>query len=391
MASFSGPTLCTVRSDLHGTLPGGAAVPLHRLRAPDGSGASVSGLGAAVTEVRVPDRDGRLANVVLAHPSLDGYRTNAAYLGAIVGRTAGRIGGARLPWRGRELRLPANEGPNQLHGGPDGFHRRLWRTAGAQADAREAAVELELVSPDGDQGHPGRLTVRARIAWTVRHELRIELRWHSDQEALANLTHHGTWNLTGEGRGTVDEHRLRIAAARTAELGPGLVATGRTVPVAGTALDLRSTVRLGDLTPSAHPQLALAGGLDHPYLLDDARSGAAPDRGAPSPATEPPAVAWLLDPESGRTLTVRTCEPCLQAYAGGGLDGSVVGPSGQPYGPRAGLALEPQRRPLALAPDDGTVRPGSDGASVTVFALGVVDGADVDDGSARSLLPCDPS
>ena len=238
---------CAVRTDRFGS--GSGSVPRHRLSAPDGSGATVIELGAAVTEVLVPDREGRCANVTLAHRAPDGYRTNRAYLGAVVGRTAGRIGGARYRLGDRSVALPENEGPNHLHGGPDGWHARRWRTVATGSDARSAWVEAVLDSPDGDQGHPGRAEALVRYEWTVGHELHVRIRVRADAPSLANPTHHATWNLAGEGRGTVHDHRLSVAADAVAEAAPDLVATGRRFAVAGTPFDLRRPRPIGSVAP----------------------------------------------------------------------------------------------------------------------------------------------
>ncbi len=352
---------CALRTERYG--PASDPAPCHRLSAPDGSGVRVIETGAAWVEVLVPDREGRLANVTLAHRAPRAYRTNRAYLGAVVGRTAGRIGGARYELDGRRVALPANEGRHHLHGGPDGWHRRRWRTVARGSDASSAWVEMALASPDGDQGHPGRAEVRVRYAWTVRHELLVHIRVRADAPLIANPTHHATWNLAGEGRGSVHGHRLSVAADAVAETASDRVATGRRRSLDGSSLDLRRPRTIGSVVPDAPPLAAFPGDVDHAFLLEDGGV-----EGVPGLARE---AAFLEEPASGRTLTVRTGEPCLQVYTGSGLDGSAVGPSGAPYPRGAGVALEPQRLPLAFDPDGWTVRPGEERSWSAAFAFGV--------------------
>jgi aldose 1-epimerase len=353
-----------VRTAPFGATGDGRAVTRIDLNGADGSGVALLDLGAAVTEVRVPDRHGHLANVVLGHAGLAGYLANAPYFGVIVGRCANRIAGAAFHLDGRVHRLPANEGRNQLHGGPDGFHARVWmldRVAVAAADDR-AGVTLRLVSDDGDQGYPGRVEVAATIAWTARHELDILLEATCDAPTLVNLAHHGYWNLAGEGAGSVDDHRLTVGAAAFLPVDGELLPTGELRPVEGTPFDLRDGRRLGDVVRADDPQVAGARGVDHCFVLD--RAGA--ERGQLVEA------AVLHEPASGRTLRLSTTEPGLQVYAAGYLDGAIVGPSGRRYRQGDGLALEPQGFPDAVhRPEFPSVvlRPGETYRQRSVFAF----------------------
>lgn len=353
-----------VRTDPYGTTPDGRRVTRVELRAPDGSGVDLLDLGAAVVAVRVPDRHGALANVVLAHRELAGYLANAPYFGVVVGRCANRIGGAAITLDGRRHALAPNEGRNQLHGGPDGFHARVWALdpAATLADDERAAVTLRLTSADGDQGYPGRLEAAATVAWTARHELDLTLEARADAPTPVNLAHHGYWNLAGEGSGTVDDHRLTVRADAYLPVDGELLPTGELRPVAATPFDLRAGARLGDVLRADDPQVAGAKGVDHCFVLD--RTGAVPG--------EPAEAAVVHDPGSGRTLRILTTEPGLQVYASGYLDGSIVGASGRRYRQGDGLALEPQRFPDALRhPHFPSVvlRPGEVYRQRSVFAL----------------------
>jgi aldose 1-epimerase len=353
-----------VRTDPYGTAADGRAVTRTHLRAPDGSGVALLDLGAAVTEVRVPDAHGALANVVLAHRDLAGYLANAPYFGVVVGRCANRIGGAAFDLDGRRHALAANEGRNQLHGGPGGFHARVWslEEGATVADDERAAVTLRLVSEDGDQGYPGRLEAAVTIAWTAQHELDLTFEARADAPTPVHLAHHGYWNLAGEGSGTVDGHHLTVRAEAYLPVDAEHLPTGELRPVAGSPFDLRRPTRLGDVLRADDPQVAGAQGIDHCFVLD---------RGdVPSDALVEAAV--LHDPGSGRTLRVRTTEPGLQVYAGGYLDGALVGASGRRYRQGDGLALEPQRFPDALRHrhfPSVVLRPGAVYRQRSVFAL----------------------
>jgi len=356
-----------VRTSEFGSTEDGRAVTRVDLIAPDGSGVSLLDLGAAVLEVRVPDREGRLANVVLGHRELVGYLANTPYFGVIVGRCANRIGGAAFELDGRAHRLTANEGRNQLHGGPGGFHARVWELdrAALEADEARAGATLRLVSEDGDQGYPGRVEVAVTLTWSAQRELEVALEARCDAATVVSLAHHGYWNLAGEGQGSVDDHRLTVRADAYLPVGEDLLPTGELRPVAGTAFDLREGRRLGDVLRADDSQLARGHGLDHCFVLDVAATV----------ADEPHEAVVLEHPASGRTLRVVTTEPGMQVYAGGYLDGAIVGRSGRRYRQGDGLALEPQRFPDAVhQPHFPSVvlRPGEVYRQRSVFALAVV-------------------
>ena len=353
-----------VRTGPFGTAPDGRRITRTHLLAPDGSGVALLDLGVAVTEVRAPDARGALANVVLGHRDLAGYLANGPYFGVVVGRCANRIGGAAIALDGRRYQLAPNEGRNQLHGGPDGFHARVWTLdEGATiADDERAAVTLRLVSEDGDQGYPGRLEAAVTVAWTADHELDLTFEARTDAPTVVNLAHHGYWNLAGEGSGTVDGHRLTVRAEAYLPVDAEHLPSGELRPVAGSPFDLRGAPRLGDVLRTDDPQVAGAKGIDHCFVLE--RGDAAAD--------ELIEAAVVHDPGSGRTLHVRTTEPGLQVYAGGYLDGVLVGASGRRYRQGDGLALEPQRFPDALRhPHFPSVvlRPGEVYRQRSVFAL----------------------
>ena len=299
--------------------------------------ATVIAHGARLVRMMVPDRDGRTADVVLGFDRLAGYLASDAYFGATCGRYGNRIGGAAFTLDGVRHALSVNEPPNHLHGGADGFDRRIWRAVVEEADN---AVTFMLVSPDGDQGYPGTLTATTRYRLTADGVLDIEMTAASDRPTVVNLVHHSYWNLGGHGSGSglgdVRGHRLAVRGGFTTPVGPDLIPTGEVRPVDGTAFDLRGGIDLGGVDLGAALERAGGFGFDHNWCLE-----------GPAGTLRP--AAWLEHPASGRRMELETDQPGLQVYSGGYLGarsgGQVVGKGGQTYGPFAGLALETQRFP----------------------------------------------
>ncbi|WP_298585233.1 aldose epimerase family protein [uncultured Kocuria sp.] len=310
-----------------GTLPDGREVTVHTLTSPGGPVLRILDLGATVQALHLPDRAGGPGtNVVLGHPDAAGCAAPPeAFLGAVVGRHANRIAGARFDLDGRTVDLEPNEGGNSLHGGPDGFHRRTWQVVDAGPDR----LVLELASPDGDQGFPGELTVRA--AYTVTGDsVALDLEARTDAPTVVNPASHVYLNLAGEGAGTIEDHRLTVAADHYLPVDRDGLPTGGLVPVAGTPLDLTAPARLGERIRAEHPHLAAVGGIDHSFHL----------RG-----TGLRAAARVEHPASGRSVELWTDRPALQVYTGNALDGAITGTGGRAYRRGAGLALEPQCHP----------------------------------------------
>ncbi|MFN8221668.1 MAG: aldose epimerase family protein [Gaiellales bacterium] len=339
-----------------GLLPDGTPVTRFRLTAADGLSVGVVPFGASVTDVSLPADEG-FVQVALGLPDAAAYAVgNRPYLGSTIGRFAGRIGGAAFTLDGERFTLPANDGPNCLHGGVPGFARRLWAVVAGD----RARLELRHVSPDGEEGFPGKLVADLAIS-VAPGELRLDFTATCDRATVVNLTNHTYWNLAGEGSGSVGEHLLTVAADRVLACDEANLPTGEVLPLTGSALDLRAPTRLRERFESGEPAIARAGGLDHTFVLADA------------PRAEPVLAAVLVDPASERRLEVRTTEPALQVYTGNDLDGTLVGVGGRPYGRHAGIALEPQRLPdsPSHASFPSTVlRPGETYRSTTIFAFG---------------------
>lgn len=343
-----------------GTLPGGEAAELFVLRNASGAEVRVTGYGGVIVSVRVPDRQGRLGDVVLGHDTLAGYVADDAYFGALIGRCANRIRGGRFVLDGTEHALPVNNGANHLHGGPRGFHKHAWAAETRSAEDG-AAVVLTRTSPDGEEGYPGTVQARVTYRWTDRCELVVDYEAETDRATPVNLTQHTYFNLSADATRDVLGHVLRIAAEGFTPVDATLIPTGEIAPVAGTPFDFRTPLPIGARVEAADEQLAHAGGYDHNFVLVG-------EAGALKRA------ARVHDAGSGRTLELHTTEPGVQFYSGNFLDGSVVGKGGVAYAHRTAFCLEPQHFPDAPnqpAFPSVILRPGQRYASRTVYRFGV--------------------
>jgi len=311
---------------LFGTAPDGA--PVHRYTI--GSGLlelEILDLGAALHKLHVTCPDGVRRNVVLGHPTVEGQLASKAYIGSTVGRYANRIAGGRFTLDGAEYRLAVNDGPNTLHGGPDGFDRRLWELV----EHTPSRAVFGLASPDGDQGYPGRVEVTA--AYTVSDDtVVLEYTARTDAPTIVSLTNHAYFNLDGEDAGAIDGHTLTLPSLGYTPSRPDLIPTGEIADVDGTPFDLRKGPALGGVIRTPDPQIVVAQGIDHNFVV--------PGEGKRLAAT-------LQSRQSGLTLTVHTDCPGVQVYTGNMLDGTIVGTSGALYRQGAGICLETQHYPDA--------------------------------------------
>lgn len=337
-------------------------VDVHRfvLTNPGGVTARILDLGGVIQSLDAPDRDGDHKNVVLGFPTLDGYVANnrpdagRVFFGALIGRYANRIAGAAFTLDGVEHRVTANENGNSLHGGVTGFDTYVWE-ASTFTDDGGAGVRLTHVSPDGDQGFPGRVAVV--VVYRLDAENRLSITYHAETDAptVVNLTNHTYWNLAGEGSGDVHDHLLTIRAGSYCPVDDKLIPTGLPAPVGGTPFDFREPTPIGARIEAQDPQLRIGHGYDHNWVLD-----------------EPGFAARAQDLGSGRTLTVRTTEPGLQFYSGNFLSPALIGTSGRPYRRGAGFALEAQHFPDSPNRPDfpsTVLRPGETYHQETVYEL----------------------
>jgi aldose 1-epimerase len=304
-----------------GVLSDGRTATAVRLARPGGLVLDLLDYGAIVRGLSVPSAGGRV-ETVLGLSSLAEYEADRSYHGCVVGRCANRIAGAHFTIDGQGFDVAANEGPNCLHGGPLGFSRRLWRFVEAAEDGRSAALAYD--SADGEEGFPGR--VRARVVFALEAADTLTIAWEAetDRPTPVNLTHHLYFNLSGEPSRPALDHTLAIAAGHITPVRPDLIPTGELMAVDGTPFDLRTPRRLGEVLAQRHPQLAIAGGIDHNWALD-AGAGAA---------------VVLRSPGSGLSLSLSTDQPGIQVYSGQGLK--------PPFAAHGGIALEPQGFPDAV-------------------------------------------
>jgi aldose 1-epimerase len=317
----------------YGRLPDGRVV--HEYTLDNGLGLKLTAitLGGIVTGLWVPDAQGLRGNVVLGFDNLDDYVHRNPSFGIIVGRYGNRIAGARFELDGETHTLGRNDGPNCLHGGNEGFGHRLWQAepVGPRADEAEALL-FTYTSPHGEQGFPGELTVNVRYSLgATENTWRIDYEATTDRATVVNLTHHDYFNLAGQG--SVLRHRLTIPASRYSEVDTHLIPL-RHASVDGTPFDFRTASPIVARIRQAHPQLLLAKGYDHNWLLDGALNA---DGLRPA--------ATLEDPHSGRSMEVLTSEPAMQFYSGNFLDGSLAGHEGRVYRQGDGLCLETQHNP----------------------------------------------
>ena len=299
--------------------------------------------GAIVLQLRVPDRQGRIANVNLGFESLDGYLQRHPYFGATVGRFCNRIAGGQFSLDGKTYTLAKNNGPNHLHGGVAGFDKQLWKAEPVKtSDA--VGVRFSRQSPDGEEGYPGCVDVSVLYTLNNRNELLVDFTATTDQPTPLNLTNHNYWNLAGAGNGSILDHELEIAADQYVATNDQLIPTGKLNAVANTPLDFRMPHRLGERIRQI---VADPVGYDHCYVLRPAADrqplpAASPAAPNPNGAAALRFAARVTDRQSGRVMEVYTTQPGLQLYSGNFLDGSAGNGGYKQY---EGFCLETQHFP----------------------------------------------
>jgi aldose 1-epimerase len=349
----------SVSRAVYGRTPEGASVDVFTLTNANGLEVRAITYGAYVVSLRTPDRQGRLDDVVLGFDTLEGYLKSGSHMGSVVGRYGNRIANARFTLDGKTYPLAANDGVNHLHGGVKGFDRHVW--AGEEVrQGDDVGVRFTLVSPDGDEGYPGRLQTTVTYTLTPKNELVVDYAATTDKPTLVNLTQHSYFNLAGQAKGDVLDHMLTIHADRYTPVAAGLIPTGAIAPTEGTPLDFRQATRIGARIDQPHEQLQLGKGYDHNYVVNRTGPGLVP-------------AARVVDPSSGRVMEVSTTEPGLQLYTGNWL-GEEKGKNGRVYPRRSGLCLETQHYPDSPnRPEFPTtvLRPGETYRSKTVFTFSV--------------------
>ncbi|MDQ1474106.1 MAG: aldose 1-epimerase [Bryobacterales bacterium] len=320
------PAATTVKKSEFGKLPDGTTVSLYTLTNAKGMEAKIITRGGVLVSLKTPDRKGAMADVVLGHDTLADYVADrSTYFGALIGRYANRIGHATFTLNGTVYKLPKNDGENSLHGGNEGFDKRIW-----SAKEVPGGLELTYLSKDGEEGYPGNLTAVVTYKLSDDNRLQIHYTATTDKPTIINLTNHSYWNLRAEG--DILNHTVMLNADRYTPVDAGLIPTGELAPVAGTPFDFRKPTTPGARINQPDPQLKLGRGYDHNWVLNRNGNGLS-------------LAARIEDPASGRVMEVYTDQPGIQFYTGNFLNGSVKGKGGKPANLHSAFCFETQHFP----------------------------------------------
>ena len=357
-AGQTGKKKASVARAPFGRTPDGQTVELFTRTSMPLALVSVNNYGGIIVSLRVPDRGGRLGDVVLGHDGLEGYLKASPYFGCIVGRYGNRIAKGQFTLDGHTYHLVTNNGPNHLHGGTKGFDKVVWKADPVEA-ADSAGVVFAYTSKDGEEGYPGNLAARVTYTLNDRDELAFEYVATTDKATPVNLTQHSYFNLAGEGTRDVLDHQVTIDADRFTPVDATLIPTGVLASVTGTPFDFRKATAIGARIEQKDEQLVRGGGYDHNFVLNRKGPGLA-------------RVIRVVEPTTGRVMDVSTTEPGVQFYTGNFLDGTVTGKSGHVYRRRYGFCLETQHYPDS--PNHPSfpstiLRPGREYRSKTVLAF----------------------
>jgi aldose 1-epimerase len=315
-----------------GNTPAGEQVDVYTLTNSNGLECRIITYGGTCISLKVPDREGKLGDILLGHDSLEGYLNGDThpYLGSLVGRYGNRIAKGKFTIDGTEYTLATNNNENHLHGGVVGFSHKLWRAEPIEAD-NGVALKLQTISMDGDEGYPGTLSAQVIYTLTNRNELKIDYEATTDKPTVCNLTNHNYYNFTGAKRDILD-HILMINAEISTPVDAGLIPTGELAPVEGTPFDFSAPKAIGKDINATNQQITYGGGYDHNWILNKKGS-------------EMSLAAEVYEPTTGRIMTILTNEPAIQFYTGNFLDGTIKGKNGTVYEQRFGFCLETQHSP----------------------------------------------
>lgn len=327
--------------------------------------AEIMTYGATIVRLWVPDREERLADIVLGYDDLAGYEAGRNYYSAVVGRFGNRIAGGKFSLGGTDYTLPINNEPGgvpcHLHGGPEGLDRQVWQ-ADARVEEGEPVLRLAHMSPDGHMGYPGNVLLTVTYRVTADNALRVTYGGETDTPTILNLTQHAYFNLAGAGKGTIEDQILQLGASRFLPVTRGLIPTGEREMVVGTPFDFVAPRPIGNQIGDEHEQLEIGGGYDHCWIFDE-------------PGPDKRLVARVLERKSGRLMELFTTEPGVQLYTGNFIPEGEAGKAGQVYGPRSGFCLETQHFPDAPNRPDfpsTVVHPGEPYFSETEFQFSTV-------------------
>lgn len=314
----------------------GKIIILYTLKNKNGMVTQITNFGGRVVSLWTPDRNGKFADIVTGYNSMKGYQnSNEVFFGALIGRYGNRIAKGKFTLNEKEYQLPLNNGKNTLHGGPQGFHNVVWDARPFKNINNEDALELKYLSPDGEEGFPGNLSITVIYTLTNQNELKIEYSATTDKATVINLTHHSFFNLHGFNNGlakSINTHVLKINASNYTPTDDGLIPTGEIVSVAGTPMDFRMPTAIGDRVNEQFQALIYGKGYDHNWILDKNQG-------------EMTEAAVIYEPSNGRLMRVITDQPALQFYGGNFFEGKDIGKYGVIYTHRTAFALETQQYP----------------------------------------------
>lgn len=338
----------------------GKSVEIFTLTNSKGAEAKIITYGGAVVSLKVPDKRGRLGDVVLGFDSVADYEKHTSFFGALIGRYGNRIAKRKFSLGGKDYTLAPNNNENHLHGGVKGYDKVVW-TGRIWAAADGANLELTYKSKDGEEGYPGNLNIKVIYTLTENNELKVVYLATTDKTTVVNLTHHSYFNLAGAGNPSILDHKLTLFADRFTPTDAGSIPNGELRKVKGTPFDFTRSTAIGARIGQDDEQLKFGHGYDHNWVLN--KTGKALTL-----------AAKVYEPTSGRTMDVLTTEPGLQFYSGNFLDGLVKGKSGQDYPRRSGFCLEAQHFPDS--PNEPkfpttVLRPGQKYSQTTIYRFSV--------------------
>jgi aldose 1-epimerase len=348
----------TMQKQAFGKTDDGQQMDLYTLTNKNGREVSITNFGGTVVSIKVPDKDGKIADVVLGYDDASGYQGGKAFLGTTVGRYGNRIAKGKFMLDGKTYTLPLNDGPNTLHGGLKGFNQKVWTAKDVSGPAGQA-LQLTYLSKDGEEGFPGNLSVKVTFTLAENNQLKIDYSATTDKDTVLNLTNHSYFNLAGQGEGDILGTELTLHASRFTPVDSTLIPTGELRSVTGTPLDFTKSTAIGSRIEQDDEQLKFGKGYDHNWVVD----------GTPGTLR---LAAKAYDPRSGRVLEVWTTEPGIQFYTGNFLDGTIHGKDGKVYNRRYAFCLETQHFPDSPNhPKFPTteLKPGGKYHSTTVFAF----------------------
>jgi len=321
----------TISSKVFGETPDGTAF-LYTLTNKNGMEVSISNYGGIITAIKVPDRNGVIADVVLGFDSLSGYQSSVnPYFGGIIGRYGNRIGKGKFSIDGKQYKLATNDNTNHLHGGLKGFDKVIWESK-ETSGGDSKGISLTYLSKDMEEGYPGNLQVKVIYQLNNQNEFLIRYEANTDKPTVCNLTNHTYFNLAGEGNGDILGHEIKIDADWMTPVDKTLIPTGKMKAVKGTPFDFRIFKAIGENIAADDRQIKYGNGYDHNFVVGN-------------PGGKRKAIAVVIEPKSGRKMEVLSEEPGVQFYTGNFLDGTIAGKNGHKYGFRTGFCLETQHYP----------------------------------------------